>query len=67
MDRQRRRIIIAAGSLLAAAPTIATAALLTPRQSAGPFYPVDLPLDDDNDLIHVAGESVAAVDPSLSP
>ena len=60
MDRQRRRIIMAAGSLLAAATTTATAALLTPRQSAGPFYPVDLPLDDDNDLIHVAGESVVA-------
>jgi len=60
MDRKRRRIIMAAGGLLAAATSTATAALLTPRQSAGPFYPADLPLDDDNDLIHVAGESAVA-------
>jgi len=60
MDRKRRRIIMAAGGLLAAATSTASAALLTPRQSAGPFYPADLPLDDDNDLIHVAGESVVA-------
>ena len=58
MDRQRRRIIMATCGLLAAAT--ATAAPFTPRQSAGPFYPADLPLDDDNDLIHVAGESVVA-------
>jgi protocatechuate 3,4-dioxygenase beta subunit len=25
--------------------------LLTPKQTEGPFYPVDLPLDTDNDLI----------------
>ena len=49
---------MAAGGLLAAAN--ATASLLTPRQSAGPFYPADLPLDDDNDLIHVGGESAVA-------
>jgi protocatechuate 3,4-dioxygenase beta subunit len=28
----------------------------TPRQTAGPFYPVQLPLDDDNDLTTVAGK-----------
>ena len=39
MDRKRRRIIMAAGGLLAAATSTAPAALLTPRQSAGPFYP----------------------------
>ena len=60
MDQQRRRIILATGGLLAAASTTATAALLTPRQSSGPFYPVELPLDDDNDLIHVAGQPAAA-------
>jgi protocatechuate 3,4-dioxygenase beta subunit len=27
----------------------------TPRQTAGPFYPRDFPLDSDNDLVHVAG------------
>ena len=27
----------------------------TPRQPTGPFYPVDLPLDSDNDLVQIAG------------
>ena len=27
----------------------------TPRQPTGPFYPVELPLDADNDLVQVAG------------
>jgi len=30
---------------------LAEALTLTPRQTEGPFYPVDLPLDTDNDLI----------------
>lgn len=60
MDRQRRRIIMAAGGVLAAVTAPAPAALLTPRQSAGPFYPAELPLDDDNDLIHVAGSTTVA-------
>jgi protocatechuate 3,4-dioxygenase beta subunit len=34
--------------------------MLTPRQSAGPFYPDQLPLDDDNDLVHVRGQAAAA-------
>ena len=46
--------------MLAAATLPAAAAMLTPRQSAGPFYPSELPLDDDNDLIHVAGQSAVA-------
>ena len=60
IDRRRRRIIVAAGGILAAAALPASASLLTPRQSAGPFYPTEPPLDDDNDLIHVAGESTVA-------
>ena len=31
--------------------------LPTPRQSTGPFYPEQLPLDDDNDLMQVAGRN----------
>jgi protocatechuate 3,4-dioxygenase beta subunit len=34
--------------------------VLTPRQSRGPFYPSELPLDQDNDLVHVQGRSVPA-------
>lgn len=45
---------------VAAIPGGVHAALFTPRQSAGPFYPPQLPLDDDNDLVHVAGQDTAA-------
>lgn len=58
MNPRRRRLLLAAGGVLAAAASPVAAALLTPRQSAGPFYPAELPLDDDNDLIHV-GDSAA--------
>ena len=34
--------------------------MLTPRQSRGPFYPVEYPLDQDNDLVHVKGRSESA-------
>ncbi len=34
---------------------------LTPRTTAGPFYPDHLPLDQDNDLIHVKGDITPAV------
>jgi protocatechuate 3,4-dioxygenase beta subunit len=55
---QRRKFLrLAAGLAAAGAVPLAGAAdLLTPRQSAGPFYPTELPLDDDNDLVHVAGQ-----------
>jgi protocatechuate 3,4-dioxygenase beta subunit len=40
---------------------MATGALTpTPRQGAGPFYPVELPLDNDNDLTRVAGREGVA-------
>jgi protocatechuate 3,4-dioxygenase beta subunit len=53
-----RRYVVAAGVIGAAAalPGAAWAELVaTPRQSTGPFYPVRLPLDSDNDLVTVAG------------
>ena len=51
-DHKRRRLVAALGLLSLPA---AAAGLLppTPRQSAGPFYPTELPLDDDNDLTWV--------------
>ena len=61
MNKRRRHLILAAGGLLAAASSPAISALLTPRQPAGPFYPDEPPLDDDNDLIHVAGEDTVAL------
>jgi protocatechuate 3,4-dioxygenase beta subunit len=53
-----RRHVVAAGVMGAAVvlPGAAWAELVaTPRQSTGPFYPVKLPLDSDNDLVSVAG------------
>ncbi len=61
MDRQRRRLLV--GSILgfaAVLPAIRSAAAeltLTPRQSRGPFYPVRIPLDSDNDLVIVNGKA----------
>jgi protocatechuate 3,4-dioxygenase beta subunit len=58
----RRRFIQGTTGLLAmhAMPVVATLRSPTPRQSAGPFYPEELPLDDDNDLTHVAGQQQTA-------
>ena len=47
-------------AVVAALPGWAHAMLPTPRQTAGPFYPPQPPLDDDNDLVHVAGQDSVA-------
>ncbi len=60
-NSKRRYLIIGAAGLLLGGR--ATAGLLlqpTPRQTAGPFYPNEPPLDDDNDLTRVAGRSGVA-------
>jgi protocatechuate 3,4-dioxygenase, beta subunit len=41
-------------------PSVAAVLPPTPAQTAGPFYPLALPVDSDNDLIHVAGRDGAA-------
>jgi protocatechuate 3,4-dioxygenase beta subunit len=55
----RRRVLssgITAGGSLALMPgALASDLLRTPRQTAGPFYPQQLPLDADNDLVRVTG------------
>jgi protocatechuate 3,4-dioxygenase beta subunit len=38
----------------------AAALLPTPAQTTGPFYPLTLPLDSDNDLVRVAGQAASA-------
>ncbi|NRF71860.1 intradiol ring-cleavage dioxygenase [Aquincola sp. S2] len=54
---QPLRRSLVAGSLLLAAPAVWRGALakeplrLTPSQTEGPFYPVTLPADTDNDLL----------------
>lgn len=59
-DTTRRRFLIglaASGPILLPSPLLRAAGhlVLTPPQSAGPFYPDELPLDSDNDLIRVNG------------
>jgi protocatechuate 3,4-dioxygenase beta subunit len=57
-DFKRRRLLLAgtAGMACCLLPFGATAApplRPTPAQTSGPFYPLELPLDDDNDLVQV--------------
>jgi protocatechuate 3,4-dioxygenase beta subunit len=60
-DQNRRRLLAVLAGALVATPTLAGRRLLaTPAQSAGPFYPMELPLDDDNDLTQVAGRTGVA-------
>src|SRR3954469_16469650 len=63
-----RRRVLAASIASAAALTLpaalrglAAAALApTPAQTEGPFYPLNYPVDSDNDLVHVAGHAEPA-------
>ena len=58
MDSGRRRIIAGIAASLAVNPLRAARLFEpTPRQPTGPFYPPQLPLDDDNDLTHVQGQA----------
>lgn len=56
-DRNRRRLLGAtlAGVGLTALGPARAALTPTPAQTSGPFYPLTLPLDKDNDLVTVAG------------
>ncbi len=58
MPITRRTWVKAAGfALLTPASAAVTMLKLTPRSSEGPFYPVEIPLDSDADLIQVEGMS----------
>ena len=55
---QRRQWLVGLSSMAAAGFIGPAAALLpTPKQTAGPFYPTQLPLDDDNNLTEVKGKN----------
>jgi protocatechuate 3,4-dioxygenase beta subunit len=57
----RRRLLLSATALAGVGAMPAAARLLpTPPQTTGPFYPLELPLDSDNDLVQVAGRSELA-------
>ena len=58
MSITRRKWVKVAGlALLTPASTAMAVLKLTPRQSEGPFYPVEIPLDSDADLVQVEGMS----------
>jgi protocatechuate 3,4-dioxygenase beta subunit len=60
-DTRRRHVVLGLAGMLLASPALARQLLEpTPRQTAGPFYPESLPLDDDNDLTRVRGRAAAA-------
>ena len=63
MIARRRMLEIAAGCAavfsLGGAGSAATLPP-TPRQTAGPFYPLSIPADSDNDLVRVAGHTGTA-------
>jgi protocatechuate 3,4-dioxygenase beta subunit len=59
-DPVRRGLIVGIAELLLVRPAFAARLFPTPRQTAGPFYPRELPLDNDNDLTRVRGRSDTA-------
>jgi protocatechuate 3,4-dioxygenase beta subunit len=58
----RRQFLQGTTGLLAinSVPVLASLRSPTPAQPAGPFYPAELPLDNDNDLTHVEGREQPA-------
>lgn len=60
-----RRLLLTRAAALAGGglvPGLALAALSpTPAQTEGPFYPPELPRDDDNDLVRVTGADAQAL------
>ena len=58
IDKKRRKLMLGLTGLVALSSSSTLSALVaTPRQTAGPFYPDILPLDDDNNLTEVAGKT----------
>lgn len=55
-SRPRRSLLILSAAALAS-PSALAELLRTPGMTEGPFYPRDMPLDDDNDLTRVKGRS----------
>ena len=55
INHTRRRLLSASLWALGSSALAAPLQILTPAQTRGPFYPRQLPLDKDNDLVTVAG------------
>lgn len=63
MKQTGRRQMLGAGAglvAMGAMPACSAALLATPEQAEGPFYPLKLPLDHDNDLTQVNGRNERA-------
>lgn len=61
IDHKKRKLMLGISALITTAASGTVAALIpTPRQTTGPFYPVTIPLDDDNNLTEVVGKSGTA-------
>src|ERR1700753_3175490 len=58
--RLLQRLALLSGGFLTRG-AFAEALTLTPRVTQGPFYPDHLPLDQDNDLIHITNDITPAV------
>ena len=59
----RRRIVgalVSGAAMGLATPAGAASLLKTPYQNRGPFYPVEIPLDHDSDLVQITGRAKAA-------
>lgn len=52
--------LISGAAIGIAPPALGASLMATPFQTQGPFYPVELPLDHDNDLVQVAGRANAS-------
>jgi protocatechuate 3,4-dioxygenase beta subunit len=59
-DPTRRRFLVGLGTFLVSIPALGSRLLPTPRQTVGPFYPVEPPLKRDNDLTRVVGRNTVA-------
>ena len=57
----RRALISSSCAMLAVPSVLAAASAPTPRQTEGPFYPLDWSGDVDNDLVVVRGEAARAL------
>jgi protocatechuate 3,4-dioxygenase, beta subunit len=61
---KRRDLILGSAAALLAPPVLAAEGaplVVTPGQTEGPFYPVSLPADMDNDLVRVQGHRADAM------
>lgn len=61
-DLKRRRLLSALPLIALPGFSVGAETLRpTPRQSAGPFYPAEIPLDDDADLTRITGSENSAL------